>query len=100
MTELKNANVSNVPEAVEVEDMAYQTNAVKIKAGYTIIWTNNDLTTHTVTERNPSTNVPTEGFDSGSLSSDQSYKHVFDKAGTTEYHCTLHLTIIGMIMKS
>ena len=42
MTELKNANVSNVPEAVEVEDMAYQTNAVKIKAGYTIIWTNND----------------------------------------------------------
>ena len=42
MTGLKNANVSNVPEAVEVEDMAYQTNAVKIKAGYNIIWTNND----------------------------------------------------------
>ena len=33
MTVLKNANVSIVPQAAEVEDMAYQPNAVKIKAG-------------------------------------------------------------------
>jgi plastocyanin len=100
MTELKNANVSNVPEAVEVEDMAYQTNPVKIKAGESIIWTNNDLTAHTVTEGNPSTAIPTEGFDSGLISPDQSYKHVFDKAGTIEYHCLLHPTMIGKVIVS
>lgn len=105
MTEIKTAvtdikNVSIVSDAGELEDKAYQPNPVQIKAGETIIWTNNDLTTHTVTEGNPSTNVPTEGFDSGLLSPDQSYKHVFDKAGTIEYHCILHPTMVGKIIVS
>jgi plastocyanin len=46
--------VSIVLEASVVRDKAYQPNPVKIKVGETIIWTNNDLTTHTVTEGNSS----------------------------------------------
>ena len=33
-----------------LEDKAYQPNPIQIEAGGIIIWTNNDLTTHTVTE--------------------------------------------------
>jgi plastocyanin len=93
-------NVSIVPDAAELEDKAYDPNPVEIKVNETIIWTNNDLTTHTVTEGNPSTTVPTNGFDSGLLSPDQSYEHVFEKAGTVEYHCILHPTMIGKVIVS
>jgi plastocyanin len=91
-------NVSIVTDAAGLEDKAYQPNPVKIKVGETVIWTNNDLTTHTVTEGNPSTNVPTNGFDSGLLNPDEIFKHVFDKAGTIEYHCILHPTMLGKVI--
>lgn len=105
MTEIKTAitnikNVSIVTDAGELEDKAYQPNPVQINVGETIIWTNNDLTTHTVTEGNPSTTVAANGFDSGLLSPDEFYKHVFEKAGTIEYHCILHPTMIGKIIVS
>jgi plastocyanin len=93
-------NVSIVPDAAGLEDKAYQPNPVEIKAGQSIIWTNNDLTTHTVTEGNPSTNVPANGFDSGLLSPEQTFKHTFNKAGTIEYHCILHPTMIGKVRVS
>ena len=93
-------NVSIVSDAAGLEDKAYQPNPVKINVGETIIWTNNDLTIHTVTEGNPSTNVPTNGFDSGLLSPDETFKHVFDKAGTIQYHCILHPTMIGSVIIS
>jgi plastocyanin len=93
-------NVSIVPDAAVLEDKAYQPNPIKINVGETIIWTNNDLTIHTVTEGNPSTNVPTNGFDSGLLSPDETFKHVFDKAGTIQYHCILHPTMIGSVIIS
>ncbi len=93
-------NVSIVPEAAGLEDKAYKPNPIEIKAGQSIIWTNNDLTTHTVTEGNPSTNVPSKGFDSGLLSPEQTFMHTFDKAGTIEYHCILHPAMIGKVIVS
>lgn len=93
-------NVSIVPEAAVLEDKAYQPNPVKINVGEKIIWTNNDLTIHTVTEGNPSTNVTTNGFDSGLLNPEETFKYVFDKAGTIQYHCILHPTMIGSVIIS
>jgi plastocyanin len=93
-------NVSIVPEATGLEDKAYQPNPVSIKVGETVIWTNNDLTIHTVTEGDPSTNVPINGFDSGLLNPDETFKHVFKKAGTIEYHCILHPTMTGRVIIS
>jgi plastocyanin len=93
-------NVSIVPEAAVLEDKAYQPNPVKINVGEKIIWTNNDLTIHTVTEGNPSTNVTTNGFDSGLINPDETFNYVFDKAGTIQYHCILHPTMIGSVIIS
>jgi plastocyanin len=103
-TETKNAtnikNVSIVPEAAGLEDKAYQPNPVSIKVGETVIWTNHDLTIHTVTEGDPSTNVPINGFDSGLLNPDETFKYVFKKAGTIDYHCILHPAMIGRLIIS
>jgi len=90
--------VSIVEGASDLGDKAYRPNPIKIKVGDSITWTNNDsITPHTVTEGNPANNVPISGFDSGLLSQGQTFKHKFDKAGATEYFCTLHPTMIGKV---
>jgi plastocyanin len=91
-------NVSIVANAADLEDKAYQPNPINIDVGTTIVWTNNDLTTHTVTEHTSSA-VP-NGFDSGLLGSEEKYRHVFDKTATIEYHCMLHPTMSGKIIVS
>jgi plastocyanin len=91
-------NVSIVANAADQEDKAYQPNPINIDVGTTIVWTNNDLTTHTVTEQTSSA-VP-NGFDSGLLGSEEKYRHVFDKTATIEYHCMLHPTMLGKIIVS
>jgi plastocyanin len=92
-------NVSIVPEATGLEDKAYQPNPIKIKVGETITWINNDLSIHTVTEGNPSTIiVSANGFDSGLISPEETFKHTFDNNGTIGYHCTLHPTMLGKVI--
>jgi plastocyanin len=92
-------NVSIVSGATGLENMAYQPNPIEIKVGESISWINNDLSIHTVTEGSPSTDsVPTNGFDSGLISPEETFTHMFDKVGTVEYHCTLHPTMLGKII--
>ena len=92
-------NVSIVPDATGLENMAYQPNPIEIKVGETITWINNDLSIHTVTEGNPSTIiVSANGFDSGLISPEETFTHTFDKNGTIEYHCTLHPTMLGKVI--
>ena len=45
-------NVLIVPGATGLENMAYHPNPIKIKVDENIIWINNDLSIHTVTEGN------------------------------------------------
>ena len=105
ITNSSNANsnatmVSIVQGAANLADKAYQPNPINIKVGSTITWINHDTTIHTVTEGNPASNVPENGFDSGILGMGEQYQHSFTKAGTVDYHCTLHPTMIGSIIVS
>lgn len=90
-------NISIVPEATGLENLAYQQNPVNIKVCETITWIFNDLSIHTVTQGNPSINVPTNGFDSCLISPEETFT-AFDKNGTIEYHCTLHPTMLGKVI--
>ena len=88
-----------LPGATGLENMAYQPNPIKIKVGETIVWINNDLSIHTVTEGNPSINVvPANGFDSGLINPEETFKHTFDENGTIQYHCSLHPTMLGKVI--
>ena len=76
----------------------YSPTPLSISVGTTVVWTNNDNTGHTVTEGNPSGNTPPNGFDSGILAPGKTFTHNFDMAGTIQYYCTLHPTMLGELI--
>ena len=76
----------------------YNPSPLSIPVGTTVTWINNDNTGHTVTEGNPSGNTPANGFDSGILAPGKTFTHTFDTAGTIQYYCTLHPTMLGEVI--
>jgi plastocyanin len=76
----------------------YNPSPLSIPVGTTVTWINNDNTGHTVTEGNPSGNTPANGFDSGILAPGKMFTHTFDAAGTIQYYCTLHPTMLGEVI--
>jgi plastocyanin len=61
-----------------------------IVTGESVTWTNDSARVHTVT-------ADDDSFDSGRLSSSQTYAHRFKAAGEAPYHCTLHPLIQGVV---
>jgi plastocyanin len=77
--------------AVSIAGMAFSPATLTVAIGTTVIWTNNDGMTHTVTS--DATN-----FDSGDLVPGSKFSQVFSVAGTYPYHCTIHPTMKGTIV--
>ena len=76
---------------VTIKDFTFQPGDLKIKAGTEVTFTNDDSATHS---------VQSDGhvFDSPSnLSTGDSFKHTFDKAGTFTYICGIHQAMSGTI---
>lgn len=69
--------------AVSIDGMTFSAGSLKVAAGTTVTWTNNDNVTHTVTADDGS-------FDSGNIAAGGIFKHTFSTAGTFNYHCTIH----------
>jgi nitrite reductase (NO-forming) len=76
----------------------YNPSPLSVLVGTTVTWINNDNTGHTVTEGNPSGNTPPNGFDSGILAPGKTFTHKFYSAGTVQYYCTLHPTMLGEVI--
>jgi len=149
--------VSIISGAFRLTDTAYQPNPINIKVGDSVMWINDDSSTHTVTLRDqpatdddrsddnnsdlgivekirdelvsniiinirntltnlgaigeeretadisssqqPSTAASIE-FDSGIMQAGQTFKHTFYEAGTFEYYCTVHPTMVGKVVVS
>jgi plastocyanin len=69
-----------------------------VSLGTAVTWTNNDNTGHTVTEGNPSGITPANGFDSGILAPGKTFTHTFAAAGSIQYYCTLHPTMLRQVI--
>jgi plastocyanin len=84
---------SNGPGTNEVfiQGMAFNPSTITITTGTTITWTNKDGVAHTVTSN-------TGLFDSGSISSNGTYSHMFSSVGTFPYHCTIHPTMTASVV--
>jgi plastocyanin len=93
--------VSIAEEASEMGDQAYDPNPVKVKAGNTVTWTNDDSQIHTVTSGTGSDD-PNMGkdFDSSMLSQNQTFSHKFTTTGEFPYFCQLHPTMVGKVVVS
>jgi len=85
---------TNPPTANEVfiQSMAFSPVTLTVTAGTTVKWTNKDGVAHTVTSDNAGL------FDSGNLSTNGTYSHMFTTAGTYNYHCTYHSSMTAKII--
>jgi plastocyanin len=68
---------------------------ITIKAGTTVVWTNQDSTAHTVTSG--TRDAPTDLFDSGDVGNGETFSFTFATPGVYPYHCTPHQGMDGTI---
>src|SRR5919197_3351347 len=93
------ATVSMVKEASNpTTPNPYNPSPLKVKAGTTVTWTNNDSTLHTVSSGLPEQGAVGTLFDSSLIAPGKTYTHTFDKPGTFDYSCTLHPFMHGQVI--
>ncbi|MCI0413480.1 cupredoxin domain-containing protein, partial [bacterium] len=73
---------------VSVEDNFFTPSNITVPIGTTIIWTHNGRNLHTVTSGSP--DAPSGLFDSGNMSSGQTFQFTFNSPGTIPYYCRIH----------
>ncbi len=77
--------------AVSITSAGFQPNALSVKVGTTVTWTNNDSAAHTVTS-------DTAGvFDSGPINQGATFTFTFSQAGTFTYHSTSDPSMTGTV---
>lgn len=76
--------------SVSLMNIGYHPNSITVRAGTTVMWTNNEGSAipHTITSGAPS--VPSGTFDSGMLNPGQSFQFTFSTPGTFAYFCRVH----------
>lgn len=75
---------------VRIEDKIFSPSILTVNKGTTVVWSNNDLTEHTVTAEN-------EDFDSDTLKPGQSYSRTLYKPGTYSYFSSKDPIVRGTI---
>jgi len=84
-------NNNNNPNTITMKGMVFSSTSLQIKTGTTVMWMNDDNTTHTVTADDGT-------FDSGDIAPGGSFSHTFAATGTFAYHCKLHSNMTGVIV--
>jgi plastocyanin len=69
---------------------------ISVKSGTTVVWTNADSVSHTVTSGDPSAG-PSGTFDSDLVKPGKTFTHVFSAVGITPYFCSVHPWMIGKV---
>ncbi len=76
------ANSKPTTHSISIKDIKFLPEDLQIDAGDTVVWTNEDIVPHTVTDKGI--------FDSKPLQTNAQYKRQFKKKGDFIYTCTLH----------
>jgi plastocyanin len=76
--------------AVKIGNFTFGPQELKVKAGTTVAWTNEDDIPHTVVSPN--------NFRSKALDTDGTYTFTFTTPGTYKYFCSLHPHMTGTIV--
>ncbi len=76
---------------VTIADFAFSPDTLDVAVGTTVVWTNDDPTTHTVT-------ADDDSFGSDGLGQGDSFEHTFDTAGEHTYHCNIHPSMQATIV--
>jgi len=89
----------SMPEGAQIQQegqLYYDPTDVTISAGSSVVWTNDDTAVHTVTSG--SIQEQTGLFDSGLVSTGNTFEYLFDTAGTFDYFCIVHPWMEGSVI--
>lgn len=84
------------PVTVNILNFAFAPTPLTVKKGTTVTFINKDSAPHTVTPSDV-TSVALTDFGSDILSNGQSYSYTFTKAGTWNYFCGVHPSMVGAV---
>jgi len=85
------ANSGPTTHYIDIVNFAFSPSSITINVGDTIIWTNYDSSSHTVTSDDGI-------FNSGGISKDNTWSYTFTSAGTFGYHCAPHPGMTGTVI--
>jgi len=91
---LAHSGGSGVTIPIRIKENSFDPNFVTVKVGTTVIWTNEDPGTHTVTY----TGNDVMRFDSLPLATGQSFRNTFTAAGRYTYTCKQHSFMTGTVL--
>ena len=75
---------------VEIKQMQFLPAELTLQKGDTVVWTNNDIVIHDVTEEK------SKLWTSGPLTTGQSWSFVV--TGTADYYCSIHVVMKGKLL--
>ena len=81
--------------ATSLDILNFKHQDTTIQVGDTVVWTQQDSTTHTTTSGSPSN--PDGIWASGSLGNGQSFSFTFTQPGSYAYFCKIHPSMIATI---
>ena len=84
--------------SVSITSDGFEPATIKIKAGDSVTWTNNDDRTHHVASDPHPIHTDLSGLESDNLSPGDTYTFTFDEAGEFTYHCHLHPGMKGAVV--
>ncbi len=77
---------------VNIDNFSFTPATLTVPVGAKVTWTNKDDVPHTVVST-------TNAFPhSPTLDTDESFSYAFAKAGTYEYHCSVHPKMVGRVV--
>jgi plastocyanin len=79
----------------EIKLFMFKPATLDVKAGTTIVWTNQDAIEHSVTAGTPG--MPSSAFDSDFFVQGQSFSFAFTQPGTYDYFCKRHDSMTGKV---
>lgn len=89
---------------VVIRGLSFIPTPIDITVGDTVIWTNNDTVSHTITSDAQSSDSQTAASGSSTelhsetLAPGQTYTHKFTTAGVYRYHCSIHTYMRGAVV--
>jgi plastocyanin len=86
------AAIPAAPPEISIDNFTFGPNALTVKAGTTVKWTNRDDIPHTIIDKQRKV------FRSKVLDTDDSFSFTFNQPGTYEYFCGLHPHMTGQIV--
>lgn len=77
-----------------MKNMMFTPPQISVSKGAKVTWTNNDSTAHTVIDDLSNVGGPA----SGTIEPGSTYSFTFTKAGSYQYHCSIHPSMRGTIV--